>query len=67
VEQSGIGTGSFSEFFCFPCQYLSTVALHVVDFDRVRLRLWTAATNGHIVHSQDDMSTENDGGMTMTG
>jgi hypothetical protein len=27
-RQSGIGTGFFSEFLGFPCQYHSTVALH---------------------------------------
>jgi hypothetical protein len=32
----------------------------------VRLRLRTAATNGH-VHPPDDMSMEDDGGMILTG
>jgi hypothetical protein len=27
----------------------------LIDFDGVRLRLWTAATNGHIVHLPDDI------------
>jgi hypothetical protein len=36
-------------------------------FYGVRLRLWTAATNGHIVHTPDDMGLESDGGMLLTG
>jgi hypothetical protein len=33
----------------------------------VRQRLWTATTNGHVVHAPDDKSLEGDGGMMMTG
>jgi hypothetical protein len=33
----------------------------------VRLRLWTAAVNGHIVHPQDDIRLKSDGGMILTG
>jgi hypothetical protein len=38
-----------------------------VIFYGVRSRLWTAATDGHIVHPPDDMSLESDGGMILTG
>jgi hypothetical protein len=38
-----------------------------IDYYGVRLRLWTAATGGHVVHSTDDMSVESDGGMILTG
>jgi hypothetical protein len=36
-------------------------------FMGVRLRLWTAVTNGHIVLSPRYMSLESDGGMILTG
>jgi hypothetical protein len=38
----------------------------LIDFDGVRLRLLTAATNGHTVHSPDD-ELKSDGGMILTG
>jgi hypothetical protein len=44
-----------------------TFNLCLIDFMALRLRLWTAATKGHIVHPPYDMSTENDGGMILTG
>jgi hypothetical protein len=37
----------------------------LIDFDGVRLRLLTAATNGHIFHPPDEL--ESDGGMILTG
>jgi hypothetical protein len=39
----------------------------LTDFDGVRLRLWTATTNGHVVHSPDDTNLEGEGGMMMPG
>jgi hypothetical protein len=45
----------------FPDVPVSVVSL--IDFDGVRLRLWTAATSGHIFHPPHDMSLESDGGM----
>jgi hypothetical protein len=41
--------------------------LSLIDYYGVRLRLWTAATGGHIVHPPRDMSVESDGGMILTG
>jgi hypothetical protein len=38
-----------------------------VRVDGVRLCLWTAATNGPVVHGLDNMSMENHGGMILTG
>jgi hypothetical protein len=38
-----------------------------IDFYEMRLRLLTAATNGHTVHPPDDMSFDSDGGMISTG
>jgi hypothetical protein len=38
-----------------------------IDFYEMRLRLLTAATNGHIVHPPNDMSFDSDGGMISTG
>jgi hypothetical protein len=37
----------------------------LIDFDGVRLRLLTAATNGHIFHPPDEL--ESDGSMILTG
>jgi hypothetical protein len=39
----------------------------LIDFDVVRLRLWTAPTNGHIFHPPDNIILESDGGMILTG
>jgi hypothetical protein len=39
----------------------------LVLFTGVRLRIWTAASNGHIVHPLYDMSLESDCGMILTG
>jgi hypothetical protein len=39
----------------------------LTDFDGMRLRLWTAITNGHVVHPPDDTNLEEEGGMMMTG
>jgi hypothetical protein len=33
----------------------------------MRVRLWTAATNGHIAHPSDDMNLESDGGRILAG
>jgi hypothetical protein len=57
-------------FFLMQKWYISflPVALYSYFFIYgVRLRLWTAATNGHTVHPPDNMSLKSDGGMILTG
>jgi hypothetical protein len=53
----------------FSTRFLSCEIFYdwLIDFDGVRLRLWTAVTTGHIVRPPDHMSLESDDGIILTG
>jgi hypothetical protein len=57
-------------FFLMQKWYISFLPVALYSYFFIygaRLRLWTAATNGHTVHPPENMSLKSEGGMILTG